>query len=793
MARRPEPGTVVRPPPVAAATWAGLARPVVACADHLARATSPDAPRLAAEAWRTLGDFAAAAAAAGLPAPQTTAARSALALLLDARARGNPALDARAWTRGFAQAMRGADAAELRAAASTADRDLARFLGHCLDAAAAVRPPSRPRRGLGAAALALAFVVALAGWAGWLEWRYASRLSATMFSADGASLDTLAATAARIEAEAGASPLGVVARIPWLDPGARARRVYAAAADARIPGPLAAAIDGALAAEGDPAALYDSLRARAILSGEAEWRPDWLAGWIADRAADFPGLAPLAPHAAALSGPPADLAATDPATLAEARRFAAEGDPADRAFVELRRDPGAAALPVWSAADAAPVLADILVRRSGRPLAAGVPGLYTAAGWRYARDGGAAAAANRAAVEADRLVGKPEAAVPEAVLSRLQGATLAAFHAYLADLRVRPFADQPGALLVSGSLAMRPSPLEALVRAVWREVGGGDRSRDYADQIRVAAAFSPAIRFVEAGGMGEISRIFASLNVAVATLDADAELGAEALMGVQERAAGVIALNQAPPVVAQIVVDTLAQTAASNEGLLRSRVALRWEAQAADACRDAIDGRYPFGTGPDADPAAVAAVLGPGGLVDGFFARELAPLVDAAGSPWRWKAEARLTGLSPESAAFFERAAAIRARLLPAGAPQATLTLTALAQSGPASVTLGGATAALDARDDRPVAFAWPGAIPARGFALSFGDSPGDRRDAAGPWGLLHFLDGLRLRPREDGRRFLVDARLGQSRAYFEIGFDSPLNPVAARPLMRGLACPARL
>ncbi|MBP7003298.1 ImcF-related family protein [Amaricoccus sp.] len=786
--------TVVRPPPGAAADrWPGLARPVVTLADRLSRDPRPDTPRLAAEAGRALDDFARAARDAHLPAAGIAAASQALALVLDARARGNPALDARAWARGFAGPLRGADPEGLRAAARRADRDLARFLGHCLDAAAAVRPPARPRRGLGPAALVVAFVAALAAWAGWIEWRYAARLAATMPVADGASLDTLAAEASRIEAAAKASPLGLAARIPWLDPGRRARAEYAVAADARIPGPLAAAIDGALASEGEPAALYDDLRARAILSGEADWRPGFLAGWIADRARDYPGLAPLAPHAPAMTGPPPDLAPPDPAVLAEARRFAAEGDPADRAFVELRRDPRAEALPDWAAPDAAASLADILVRRSGRPIAEGVPGLYATPGWSFARDGGATDAAALAAREAGRLVGDDRQAEPEEVLARLQVATIAAWRGYLADLRVRPFSDQPGALLVSGSLAASPSPLDALIRAVWREVGGGDHGRGFAEQVRIGAAFTPAIQFVEGGGMAEISRIFASLNVALATLDADSRLGAEALMGVQARAAGVVALNQAPPIVAQIVVDTLAQTAASNEGLLRSRVSIRWEQQAAEACRSAIDGRYPFGPGPDADPAAVAAVLGPDGVVDRFFAGEVAALVDADASPWRWKAEARLTGLAPESAAFFERAAAIRARLFPDGAARAAPTLIPLAQSRPASVSLGGATAPLDARSGDPATLDWPGPDPAAGFALAFGPRPGDGRAAAGPWGLLRFLDGLRLRPRDDGRRFLVDARVGADRAYFQLDFPSAANPVAARPLLRGLTCPARL
>jgi type VI protein secretion system component VasK len=93
-----------------------------------------------------------------------------------------------------------------------------------------------------------------------------------------------------------------------------------------------------------------------------------------------------------------------------------------------------------------------------------------------------------------------------------------------------------------------------------------------------------------------------------------------------------------------------------------------------------------------------------------------------------------------------------------------------------------------------PVELNWPGPDPAQGFEIAFETGAGVERAAElGPWGLLRFLDGLRLRPREDGRRFLIDARLGTTRAYLQLDFERAANPVTARPLMRGLACPPAL
>ena len=82
--------------------------------------------------------------------------------------------------------------------------------------------------------------------------------------------------------------------------------------------------------------------------------------------------------------------------------------------------------------------------------------------------------------------------------------------------------------------------------------------------------------------------------MALAALDADAEVGRRRLMDVQARAASIATLSQAPRLVVQIIEDVLAQTARSHEGLLKPRAALVWQRDLGPACRAAIAGRYPF-------------------------------------------------------------------------------------------------------------------------------------------------------------------------------------------------------
>jgi type VI protein secretion system component VasK len=420
-------------------------------------------------------------------------------------------------------------------------------------------------------------------------------------------------------------------------------------------------------------------------------------------------------------------------------------------------------------------------------------GLFTQAGWAYAEAGGAAAAIERTVAESERVLGRAVAPPSvEALLEKLQRRTLAAWSQYLGDLRVRPFTDQPDSVMISGTLARGDSPLDALLREVWKQAGGQDRGRSNQNQLRIAAEFGPMIQFVERGRMKEISQIFAALNVGLATLGEVADVGRRRIMDAQARAASVTALQQAPRLVVQIVEDVLAQTAASQAALGKPYAAMVWERDVAPLCRAALGGLYPFAPGPDAKLSTVEELLGPQGRIASFFGEHLAGLMDTGESPWRWKPEARMSGFVPESAAFFERAAAVANALFPPEHP-VELTLAALAQRGAATVSLGGASVPVVTSGEME-ALRWPGPEPDRGFGIAFAtDGPGEQKEWSGPWGLLRFLDELRVRARDGGRRYLLDVRLQRTRAYLELSFASALNPVSAQAGLRGLTCPASL
>ena len=764
------------------------------------------------------------AARAGVADPALKPARYGLAVLLDQRARRTSGVSLDRWSVLAQRKLfdgRDISLARIRDFRDTAARqgpeyaDLERFLAGLIARADAGRHAHRRIESgnwaLRIALYAAALAIVLVGYAGWLEYRFQARLIA-VFEAEalnigldrpqaGATLirrlDDMQAAVGRVTRAARHAPLRRAVILPAGDSEAFARAAYETAVRRHVPGAIAAGIEEVLATEGDGLILYDALRAWAVLTDETAWSREYLSGWLEDNGArvDLDGLAA---HVGPLSGPPDTLATSDATVMDQARAFAAEVPEPDRAWLELLRSERMRGLPDWQPEQAVPGLGQVLLRRSGRGMDHGIPGLFTADGWNEARDFAVGVAVQRARDMAPTVVGRAMPAQngsPDLLMDRLLRETIAAWQTWLADLRVRPFENRETAIVVSGALARSENPLTQLLREVWVQTGGTDRARSHPQQLILARAFGAMIQYVEQGRMAEIATLFSSLNVALGAIDVNRTGGARRLMGVQDRARSIAALRNAPRIVVQIAEDVLAQSALPETGGAASNPLTRgWQQQVFPLCRDAVAGRYPFGEGPDADPAALTALMGPQGALSVFLRQNAAPFLDTAESPWRWKPEARFAGLAPDSAAFLERAMQVSAGLFGEnGAMARSLTLAALAERGETLFAIGGTAQPVRATG-APAALDWPGRDPSLGVEVSFRDAADSARILhPGPWGLLRLIDGLRLRLRDGGQRVLLDLRTASGRVFLEMTFDDPLNPVSIRPALRGFACPPSL
>jgi type VI protein secretion system component VasK len=435
----------------------------------------------------------------------------------------------------------------------------------------------------------------------------------------------------------------------------------------------------------------------------------------------------------------------------------------------------------------------VMQRRSGVAMGTPIPGLFTQAGWDYARTVGAGLAVQVTRDEAARLFDSPPATKndsPDQVMDILQRETLARWKRFLADVQVRPFNDPEAAVLVSGRLAVPDSPLAKLLPEVWAQVGGLDRDRPHAMQLRIAAEFAALIQYSEDGRMNEIAGLFANLNVALGAMDRDEPRGLQRLMSAKSRGATLTALRTAPPMLVQIVEDVLAQTSAAQADPLSNPLTKAWQTEVLLLCKQMTEGRYPFADGADAPLSDVAGLLGPGGAIDRFYRTRAEPYIDTSSSPWRWKPDARFAGLDPKSAEFLQRTQAIAAAFAGQGTE---LTLAALAERGKTFVAIGGQGGPVETTVE-PLKLTWPGPSPALGAEVRFTTSQGSATLAEpGEWGLFRILDGIRLRERDGGKRFLIDLKSGDARLFMEVLLPTEANPLSRWKLLKGLACPTAL
>lgn len=796
------------------------AAPVLRMAEQLATVRGTEVQLLVQRAAEALDRFDADLERAGVPPSTIRPARYALGVLLDQVARKNRAVDVSLWGAGAHRLI-----FDGRDISSATLRDFVRKAGEAGPDFAGVRTFMERRlsvlegsrtafdRNIGTGwtgitlVLVMAFVLLVAGWAGFVEWRFHRDLT-RLFDAealeigldrDGAlpdlpqRLTRLGSAAEGVARAAEKAPIRLFAGIFGFDAANHADAIYDEAVQKHLPGALARAVDAALATEGESLPLYDTLRAWSVLSGQTDWSSAYLAGWLANRAGTMADLQQLVPHVDRLRPPTQVLPQPDPELLAQARGYAAEAPESMRAYLELLRSQGATDLAPWVPEAAVPGLDVVLQRRSGMGMEMPIDGLFTQSGWDYARKVGAGLAVQTARAEAARLFDKlppQENDSPDQVLDILQRETLTQWKAFLGDIQVRPFSDPEQAVLVSGRLAAPDSPLAKLLPEVWAQVGGLDRTRPHAMQLRIASDFAALIQYSEDGRMDEIADLFASLNVALGAMDRDEPRGLQRLMNAKSRGATLAALRTAPPMVVQIVEDVLAQTSAAQADPLSNPLTKAWQAEVLSLCKQVTEGRYPFAEGADVPLSELVALLGSGGAIDRFYRTRAEPYIDTSATPWRWKPDARFAGLDPKSAEFLQRTQAIAAGFTAKGTE---MTLAALAERGKTFVAVGGQGGPVETTLE-PLRLIWPGPEPSAGAEVRFTTTAGSATVVEpGEWGLFRILDGIRLRERDGGKRFLIDLKSGDARLFMEMTVPNEANPVSRWALLKGLACPTAL
>ncbi len=219
------------------------------------------------------------------------------------------------------------------------------------------------------------------------------------------------------------------------------------------------------------------------------------------------------------------------------------------------------------------------------------------------------------------------------------------------------------------------------------------------------------------------------------------------------------------------------------------------------SCASVVANRYPFAKDSERDVPMqdFAKLFAPNGVIDRFFAQNLAPMTDMSGKDWVWKEDTALgRGLSKATLKEFQRAAEIRDAFFPQGGvmPAVSLSVTPFSLNGEADIALlnvNGQVVQSLQTGGLPVAMQWPGSMAGGTVSITLSpDIPG-RASAVvteGPWAFMRLLEYGSVSQTADGMRarFVVG---GRDVAY-TMTVGSTSNPFFLAALSQ-FSCPAGL
>ena len=598
--------------------------------------------------------------------------------------------------------------------------------------------------------------------------------------------------------------------------------------------------------------LYETLRAYLMLGQRQFFDAASVQAWVdIDWRRELPQAGEaerqqLEAHVAALldgEDEEAEPVQLDADLIAKTRLTLASMPLSQRIYNRLKRQVAQGNLPELSVNGAAGRdVSSLLVRRTGAPLSRGVSGVYSVTGYRDLLS-----KSERAVLDMARdswVLERQEATVSAGNTASMNAAVLELYYAdyirqwdaYLADVQLAPLTSLDQAALVTNALAANDSPLRAFLQAAAREttLDGVLKEKDgnVVDRL-VRGKIDDARKRLESAladdapaapddpGGNPVDQHFAALHTLIGR-SAPALL--DEVMGMLKDAAQYFdsaesarrsgtpapsgevlsrikrAASEQPAPLSSVLRDVDGSGGALTLGNERERLNALWVATGAPFCRDAIAGRYPLvrDAGRDATADDFGKFFGPGGIMDDFFNKNLAPYVDMSTAQWRWRATGSAPmGIPQEVLSQFQRGARLRDMFFVAGARQPSLRFDLKPVS--ADPALSGVT--LDIAG-QPVVFQSGSAASFSSIVLPSGKgsdlvqlqttpSSGPGLRSEGPWAWLHLLDQGVVSGAQ-GERYQLTFTVDGRKVAYELRASSVINPFR-RDTLEQFRCPTRL
>ncbi|MBA83177.1 type VI secretion system membrane subunit TssM [Thalassobius sp. S69A] len=490
--------------------------------------------------------------------------------------------------------------------------------------------------------------------------------------------------------------------------------------------------------------LFEALKTYLMLGLQVPMDGEHVRQWMTE---DWENLLPTQPQLRAdllghltgmLNQPMQEIGLNGP-MIEQARGILAETPLSERVYLSIVTAPQAQALRPFRITDVGgPAAARVLVRPSGRPLSAGVEGVYTHAGFYDYVLPEILIAAER--VQSDAQILGPAAgdgsAVSLALLSRdvlalYENDYVTRYDDLLADIDILPMASLAQATDVINILSGPVSPLRNILEEVSKQTrlaqppaadvatnATADRAQKLAiDQVVsnfgtdveiLFGTFQESLaqipgqdpvqpgQFVEArfqslhrltdrsSGQSELDRaillmtdVYDELN----RLSLGQNLSSAVVGGANNASARLQAeIGRMPAPLERWATQVVAASAGAAVGGVRNELNAKWKSEVLPFCQQAIEGRYPFNRQARADVALqdFGRLFGPSGLLHSFFEQNLAQFVDTTTDPWQVRRVNGVDiGISQAVVRQFQNADEIRnAFFLAPGLPSVTFNVT---------------------------------------------------------------------------------------------------------------------
>jgi len=540
--------------------------------------------------------------------------------------------------------------------------------------------------------------------------------------------------------------------------------------------------------------------------------------------------------------------------VAQTRQKLATLTTAQRVYLRLRARLEKVDLPEFSILDVSgPQAANLLVRRSKLPLNRGIPGLFTYQGYWNVFD----KQVNKAAAEMNDdegwVMGLPsktaKTQMDEVAQNKLATEVRMAFlrdyadiwEQYLGDVQLIPSDSLQTSIQRLRLLSAPDSPLLLFLRAVVKETtllreNTGMDNRSMLDRAKrrikntkneiervvgpimpmtgadrkleriVDDRFEPLRRLVGApgiqgGGSAPIETTLRMLDEYYGTLmAADAAIRSGNPPPAQDSAVRLRAeAARLPQPIRGMVDQVAASSSAQTTHLVRASIGADLNSTVGNFCRRAVAERYPLRRSATVDvvPEDFAQMFAPNGLMDSFFNKNLASIVDT--STWTFKKNIDGSwGGGSGSLTAFQKAAVIRDVFFRGGTRVPSLRL----EIKPIEMDPSISNMALDV-DGTVVRYShgpqiaqsvtWPGpggrnVVLLQINGLGFGDAA---LQADGPWALHRFVDKLSVSSGPSPDKFIATATIRGKKIVLEMSTNSVQNPFRLRQLEE-FSCPTQ-